>query len=231
MPRNIVLQALNRPGWASFNLLRFSYPQWRGLLGLPVLIDPNLLVFLSRHGQTEFNCANRFCGCSDSALTPRGIAEARRNGRALARKLGVGAPLRIVSSPLKRALDTAAIIQAELGCGGRIETDPRLAEIDFGAWEGLTLAEIESGYPVQWKQRCSNKWTHAPPGGESYQHLADRVGAWLREAHGDMLVVTHGAVDRVLRGLYAGLPPGDICALPEPQDELFQLQGGRVTTI
>lgn len=197
-----------------------------------MLIDPNLELFLARHDETEFNRANRFCGQSDSTLTANGIAEAQRNGRALAARLGPNPDLSLVSSPLQRALHTARIMRTELGCESRpIETEPRLREINFGAWEGLTLAEIEARYPTEWRARCAAKWTHAPPGGESYAEVADRVAQWLREARGSVLVVTHGAVDRVMRGLYAGLTQEEICMLPEPQDEVFQMQGGRITAL
>jgi broad specificity phosphatase PhoE len=195
-------------------------------------LDSPLLIYLARHGQTEFNCENRFCGEADSPLTATGIKEAHRNGRVLRRHVAKHTNLRLVSSPLKRALDTAAIIRSELARPEvPIETDTRLREIAFGAWEGLTVEEIISRDPAGWARRVADKWHHAPPGGESYAQVADRAGAWLKETHGDLLVVTHGAVDRILRGLYAGMSPDEICTLSEPQDEIFRLQGGRITTL
>jgi len=200
--------------------------------GAAVPLDPSLVIYLARHGQTVFNRENRFCGQTDSPLTREGIDEAHRNGRALRAHIGDRGALRLVSSPLARALETAGIIRSELGRSVLpIETDPRLREISFGAWEGLTVDEIKSRYADEWQRRLADKWNHAPPGGESYATVARRVGAWLDEAQGAQLVVTHGAVDRIVRGLYAGLSTGDICALPEPQDELFRLAGGRITTL
>jgi probable phosphoglycerate mutase len=195
-------------------------------------IDPSLTIYLARHGQTEFNCENRFCGDADSPLTPRGIEEAHRNGRALRAHVAKHAHLRLVSSPLQRALDTAAIIRSELGRAKlAIATDARLREISFGAWEGLTLEEIKARDPAAWARRVADRWHVPAPGGESYEAVAARVGAWLSEQSGVQLVVTHGAVDRILRGLYAGLTPEEMCKLPEPQDELFQLKGSRITTL
>ena len=195
-------------------------------------IDPSLTIYLARHGQTEFNCENRFCGDADSPLTPRGIEEAHRNGRALRAHVAKHAHLRLVSSPLQRALDTAAIIRSELGRAKlAIATDARLREISFGAWEGLTLEEIKARDPAAWARRVADRWHVPAPGGESYDAVAARVGAWLSEQSGVQLVVTHGAVDRILRGLYAGLTPEEMCKLPEPQDELFQLKGSRITTL
>jgi probable phosphoglycerate mutase len=195
-------------------------------------IDPFLTIYLARHGQTEFNCENRFCGDADSPLTPRGIEEAHRNGRALRAHVAKHAHLHLVSSPLQRALDTAAIIRSELGRAKlAIATDARLREISFGAWEGLTLEEIKARDPAAWARRVADRWHEPAPGGESYEAVAARVGAWLSEQSGVQLVVTHGAVDRILRGLYAGLTPEEMCKLPEPQDELFQLKGSRITTL
>jgi len=195
-------------------------------------IDPSLTIYLTRHGQTEFNRENRFCGAAESPLTPMGIEEAHRNGRVLRTHIGAPADLRLVSSPLKRAIDTAAILRAELQRPElAIETDARLREISFGAWEGLTVAEIKARDAAAWERRVADRWHTPAPGGESYAAVAPRVGAWLQEQHGVLLVVTHGAVDRILRGLYAGLSPAEICGLPEPQDEIFQLKDGGITTL
>jgi broad specificity phosphatase PhoE len=195
-------------------------------------MNPSLLIFLARHGQTEFNCEERFCGQTDSPLTKVGIEEAHRNGRALGAHVGAHEPLRIVSSPMARAQETARIIRSELGRSKQpIEIDARLREIAFGAWEGLTIPEIESRFDGSWAQRLHNKWTYAPPGGESYATVARRVGSWLCEAHGPTLVVTHGVVDRIMRGLYGGMSIHDICELPEPQNIIFQLKGGQITAL
>ncbi len=195
-------------------------------------LDPSLVLYLARHGETVYNRENRFCGEADSPLTPVGIKEAHRNGRALCAHLGSSPQLRIVSSPLKRAVHTADIMRTELAAPAlSIETDARLREISFGAWEGLTLEEIKTRDAPGWLHRIADRWDDAAPGGESYATVAARVAAWLSEQNGVLLVVTHGAVDRILRGLYAGLAPPEICKLPEPQDEMFLLQGGLVTTL
>lgn len=196
-----------------------------------VRIDASLDLYLARHGETAFNVANRFCGDSDSPLTPNGIAEAHRNGRVLRSTLGAG-ELDIVASPLERAVHTAQIMRGEIGRPQlSIATDPRLREISFGAWEGLTLDEIKRRDPEDWQRRIDDRWHHAPPGGESYASVAERAADFLSGARGTLLVVTHGAVDRIVRGLYAGLAPEEICRLSEPQDEVFRLNAGRITTL
>jgi len=199
---------------------------------LRIRVSASTLIFLVRHGETEYNRQNRFNGRSDSPLTDIGIDEARRNGRILREQDEDAHDLRVVSSPLGRAVHTAELIGEEIGLPPTgIEVDSRLTEISFGVWEGLTIDEIQSRYPGEWDNRHRNMWTYAMPDGESYEMVARRVGAWLEDARGRLLVVTHGAVDRVLRGLYAGLPENEICRLDEPQNVLFKLEGGAITRL
>lgn len=199
---------------------------------LRIRVSASTLIFLVRHGETEYNRQNRFNGRSDSPLTDIGIDEARRNGRILREQDEDTHDLRVVSSPLGRAVHTAELIGEEIGLPPTgIEVDSRLTEISFGVWEGLTIDEIQSRYPGEWDNRHRNMWTYAMPDGESYEMVARRVGAWLEDAQGRLLVVTHGAVDRVLRGLYAGLPENEICHLDEPQNVLFKLEGGAITRL
>ena len=196
-------------------------------------LNPSLLIYLTRHGETQYNRQNRFNGRTDSPLTELGVAEAHRQGRALSGVIDdTGDALRIVSSPLGRALHTAEIIRDQMrwACQA-IETDPRLTEISFGEWEGLTIEQIKHRYPGEWERRHQNMWTYVVPGGESYEMVANRAIDWLREADGPIVVVTHGGVERVLRGLYGRLPTAEIGHLAEPQDVLFQLKDGQITKI
>ena len=195
-------------------------------------LNPSLLIYLTRHGETHYNRQNRFNGSTDSPLTELGVAEAHRQGRVLSDEIELGSDLRIVSSPLGRAVHTAEIIRDQMRIASHaIQTDPRLTEISFGEWEGLTMEEIQSRYPGEWDKRHQNMWTYVVPGGESYEMVARRAAEWLGAAQGPMVVVTHGGVERVLRGLYGGLPTDEIGHLPEPQDLLFKLRDGQITTL
>ena len=194
--------------------------------------SPSPPLYLARHGETESNRKQRFNGRAESPLPALGHREARRHGRVLRREIGPQTGLRLVSSPLARARHTAELIRAELGLDAiEIELEPRLTEISFGVWEGLTAEEIEARYPGEWERRHHDMWRYVMPEGESYAMLAERAGSWLAETLGPMIVVTHGAVSRVLRGLYAGLPEEEIGQLEEPQDVLFKLESGRVTRL
>ena len=208
------------------------HSQFRAGTMTQFLLNPSLLIYLTRHGETQYNRQNRFNGRTDSPLTEIGVAEAHRQGRVLSEVIGPGSALRIISSPLGRAVHTAEIIRDQMRIRGHeIETDPRLTEISFGEWEGLTVEQIKDRFPGEWERRHQNMWTYVVPGGESYEMVAHRVGDWLHEAHGAMIVVTHGGVERVLRGLYGGLPRQEIGHLAEPQDLLFKLNDGQITAI
>ncbi|ODS01353.1 hypothetical protein AUC68_00360 [Methyloceanibacter methanicus] len=186
-------------------------------------------IYLLRHGETECNRAGRFDGRLDSPLTAKGVAEAKRQGRTLRSLIGPAEDFHIVSSPLGRAVHTARIVAEALARpDAEIETEKRLTEIDFGVWDGLTLKEIEQSFGAQWQERNKDRWSYRIPGGESYAMVARRVESWLRAAHGRLIVVTHGAVERVLRGSYAGMSEAEILSLDEPQDVLFRLEGGQV---
>ncbi len=129
------------------------------------------MIFLIRHGQTEFNVERRLQGRMDSPLTELGREQARRMGETLKAHLGEPGLWRVVSSPLGRTLATARIVCETLGLGCAIETDERLAEIHVGDWEGLSRQEIEAAQPGA----CDAEgWIFTAPGGETYEQMAAR---------------------------------------------------------
>ena len=190
------------------------------------------ILYLLRHGETEFNVVGRLQGQGDSPLTPRGRAQARGHGALLKTLIAEPAAWRVVASPLGRALDTARLACAELGLPeAAIETDPRLKEIAYGDWEGLTYDQIEASDPGNWAARQRDPWGFVVPGGESYEMVAARAGAFLSETNGHTIVISHGGTGRVLRGLYARLAPLEIKTLEQPQDALHRLAQGTIARI
>ena len=173
-------------------------------------------ILLIRHCEVPDEYRGRYIGSTDVPLSETGRAAARN----LAPQLARFAPETIFSSPLRRAVETA-----ELAAPGRaIRFDPRLAEIDFGAWEALTFAEIEQRATPE-ELRC---WSDSPgemafPGGESFPAFRRRVDeAFAELVRGDMgetvAVVTHGGpAMRILATLHH-LPP-------ERQHELLPPRG------
>lgn len=189
------------------------------------------MIYLVRHGQTEFNRDNRFQGHLDSPLTMLGAEQASRVGDWLRDLVGDIADVLLISSPLGRTLRTAEIIRDRLGSRAEIEIEPRLIEITVGAWEGRTRDEILAEHPAR-----SPGMLFESPGGETYDQVAARLSPWLAGLEPTdgrrRIVVSHGVAGRVLRGLYAGLPKAEVLALPSPpQDTIFRLSKGRIEQI
>ena len=154
--------------------------------------------YLLRHGETEWNRdGNRYCGRSDIPLAPAGLAQAAQAARALAHVTFSAA----YCSPLQRSVRTAAIIAEPHGLA--VGADARIAEIDFGRWEGLTSAEIMRTDPDSWSSwQRDPATTRAGGTGETGQELYDRFAAFLDEANrvhaGEtVLVVGHNTLNRI----------------------------------
>ncbi|HEX2036583.1 MAG TPA: histidine phosphatase family protein [Chloroflexota bacterium] len=158
---------------------------------------PSLRLLLARHGETVWNREGRYQGQRDSALTERGEAQAR----CLATRLADESIAVAYASDLRRAWQTAEVIAA--GRNLSVTRDASWREMSYGAWEGLTRAEIQERFPDAWQRRLANPAGIAPPGGESPLDLQRRVvGALhaLAERHPgqSVLVVTHGGALRAL---------------------------------
>lgn len=192
------------------------------------------MIYLLRHGETVWNREGRLQGQRDSPLTLTGIAQAQAMARRLRIEIGEPRTWRIVASPLGRAWQSAAIVAEALGMApAEISHDRRLVEVGFGAWEGLTVPEIEAAAPGAWARRVVDRWGFRPPLGECFADVVERVGPWLESVSDadDLIVVSHGITNRILRGTYAGLPSCDIMTLSESQDEIYRLHDGEFETL
>jgi broad specificity phosphatase PhoE len=196
-----------------------------------VIAIPHTVV-LVRHGETDWNVARRLQGHEDIPLNDRGRAQARRHGAALASRcarLGTRPDdLLFIASPLSRASETMRILRRELGLEpDAFRRDPRLVELGFGRWAGLTLPEVERGDPHGYAERLSKRWDARPPGGESMADGALRVAPLLREIDRPAVIVTHGGLIRVIHALVGIMERPDAWRLPTPQDRYHVLSGGR----
>jgi broad specificity phosphatase PhoE len=154
------------------------------------------LVFLARHGETEWTVTRRHTGSTDVPLTDAGELQAVELGQLLTRVK----PDRVLSSPLTRALDTARLA----GFEGRIEQYEALQEYDYGGYEGLTSDQIRAGRPG-W-----DLFRDGCPGGEMPEQVAARVKPLLDEivAEGQRVIIFgHGHCLRILAATYLGLAP------------------------
>lgn len=142
---------------------------------------------LLRHGQTAMSVEKRYSGLSDVPLTETGLRQAAAAAKALA---GAGIST-IVSSPLRRAVQTAEEVAAVTGVG--VITDEGFRETDFGAWEGLTFAEVRERWPAELTTWLADPAV-PPPGGESFAAVSERVTAALHRVLQDRVLQ-----DRVLQ--------------------------------
>jgi broad specificity phosphatase PhoE len=169
------------------------------------------VLYFVRHGETDFNVAQRLQGQYQTSLNIHGRQQAARCGELLddlfARDRLRARDFAYVSSPLNRARETMEILRSTLGLDpAAYDTDDRLMEISYGAWEGLTLAEVKAREPGVLTRRDRDKWDFAPPGGESYRDVAKRVADWYASATRDTVVTAHGGVARVLMANFHILP-------------------------
>ena len=167
-------------------------------------------LWLVRHGETEWSAAGRHTSSTDLALTPEGERKAAAVGRMLA---GTQFAL-VLSSPLRRALETCRL------AGYNAAIEPDLHEWNYGSYEGLTTAQIQVENP-NW-----TIWTGTPPGGESADEVAaraDRVIARAVAAGGDVALFGHGHMLRVLAARWLKLDPTN--------GRLFALSTGSISVL
>jgi broad specificity phosphatase PhoE len=183
------------------------------------------VLYYVRHGETDFNSQGRLQGRRDTVLNTHGRQQAAECGVLLGdlfvRDHRRAQDFKYVSSPLKRARETMEIVRAMLGLEAHnYEVDARLIEIAYGEWEGLTLHEIETRNASVLSARERDKWDFAPPGGESYRELADRIGNWYRPLTADTVVAAHGGGVRALMAI--------LNIVPEEQATHAQIEQGVV---
>jgi broad specificity phosphatase PhoE len=190
------------------------------------------MLLLVRHGETVWNRERKNQGRLDSPLTERGLTQANAIGRLLA-SLPQAAGASIATSPLHRALRTAEVIRKHVCCTGVLKIDERLRELSLGSWDGLTYDEIAARSPGIFEGEGRYEWYFRSPDGETYAAFAERVGGWLAEQSdaSSTIIVTHGLVGRVLRGLYAGLPRAEALSLSASHDRVFSLSDGSIETL
>lgn len=150
-----------------------------------------------RHGRTEWNDAGRMQGRADIGLSEAGRAQVRRwtLPAALAGAL-------FIASPLARARETAALMS-----DGRVDIDDALVEMDWGEWEGETLATLRTRGGAAFETNSARGLDFRPPRGESPRDVQQRIAAWLASNAAlphDIVAVTHQGVIRTVLALISG---------------------------
>jgi probable phosphoglycerate mutase len=197
----------------------------------PELKD-GITLYLARHGETEANRQSRFSGHRDTPLTDKGRSQARAVGEILKREVGSRPPLAFISSPLQRARTTMEIVRETLDLPREgYSIDARIEEINLGRWDQLTDAEARALDPALFDARAADKWHVHVPDGENYEQVATRATQWVQSLTADTFAVSHGALTRILRGLFLGLDWKGMSELDEPQGVVFRIQGTDVTRL
>jgi broad specificity phosphatase PhoE len=191
---------------------------------------PPPVIYYVRHGLTDWNAEQRLQGRHDIPLNPEGCAQAVRCGDILLdlfRRDGRSPEsFDYVSSPLIRARKTMEIMRATLGLPpGAYSVDPRLAEIAFGEWEGLTYADVMARDKDVVARRESDKWGFTPPGGESYAQVTARIGEWYARVDRDTVVAAHGGTARALVAYLKLAPPEDATHYSIDQGVVYVFSG------
>lgn len=186
-----------------------------------------MLIYMIRHGQTDWNAEGRMQGQKDIGLNAIGRQQASDNGRKLGQILGDSAGnFDFVSSPLGRTRDTMERLRAAMGLDPtQYRMDDRLKELSFGDWEGSTLPELAQVSPDRVAERARQKWGFIPPGddAESYEILSWRIGAWLKSVEMPTVCVSHGGVIRSCFRLIGDVGEDEACEMNIPQDRILKI--------
>lgn len=151
-------------------------------------------LYLTRHGETDWNVLSKIQGQTDTLLNETGIRQAGELAERLSEeKTEIK---KIFTSRQKRAYETAKIAAEKLQA--EIVVKDGLEEISFGKWEGYTWKQVKELFPEEYEEWHENRRYKIPPEGESYQQLLERLIPALQEIcrveKEDVLVVTHSAV-------------------------------------
>ncbi|MGN6570055.1 MAG: histidine phosphatase family protein [Pseudolabrys sp.] len=195
---------------------------------------PRPTVFYLRHGETDWNVAGRLQGRRDIPLNARGRGQATYCGGILrdlfARDGRDPSSLEFVSSPLLRATETMALAREAMGLPrDGYRTDDQLAELAFGDWEGMTIAQLHYSDPQRIAAREHDKWRFVPPQGESYEMVAARMRIWYEGLPGDVVAVAHGGTCRGLMAILGIAKPAAAPLVDIAQGVVYVFEGDKLT--
>lgn len=190
------------------------------------MLRPQYPFYMIRHGETDWNREGRFQGQTDIPLNFTGRQQAAYNGRNLKKRVADPGEWQFVASPLDRTRKTMEIARLQMELQpNEYQTDDRLIEITFGAWEKSTIEELAAKNQFDIERRQLNKWNFTPPDGESYAAGAKRAYSFLNDLSAPSIVVTHGGIMRAVRHLIEDLSGNDAANLSIPQDRIYHFDG------
>ncbi|AWN45016.1 histidine phosphatase family protein [Methylobacterium terrae] len=187
-------------------------------------------IYFVRHGETDWNAEGRLQGQRDTPLNAKGRGQAVEAGERLRGLVGTGVgDLPYLASPMERTRHTMEGLRAALGLDpAGYATDPRLREIGFGAWEGLTWKDVRRHDPARSQARDRDRWGFCPPGegAESYAMVAERVRPLLDALDRPTVIVAHGGVARAVMVTLGAAGPEEAPHLEILQGRILVLEAG-----
>lgn len=184
-------------------------------------------LYLIRHGETDWNAQKRLQGRKDIPLNTLGRRQAAEAGVCLKWLLSDVSQVDFVASPLLRTRETMSILRECMGLPAEdYRHDPRLLEIDFGDWEGLTWPQIQAQQPELHQAREADPLGFIVPSGENYPMVFERVASALDALQRDTVVVAHAGVLRAILALQGGVDAQTIPYLEIPQGKVLVLREG-----
>lgn len=183
-------------------------------------------IYLVRHAQSVANIGHIFQGHTyNTGLSPLGVSQAKLVGAYLAQRLVE----RVVSSPLKRAMETAEVISQSY------EVDPALIETDHGQWEGLREVVVKLRWPEIYQTWMTNPARAVFPGGEKFTDVQDRVLVWWDklDKNQDLVLVSHENILQIIIAHVAGWTLDDIWKfiLPNASVTTLEVSGGKARVV
>ena len=195
----------------------------------------NITIYFARHGQTDWNVAERMQGQLDIPINDIGRSQAKQNGLKLKELIQTPENWQFIASPLCRTSETMEIIRKNMGLDPKsYQTDDRLKEIHFGNYQGKTWVEISFETPDEQERRNKNFWNYIPPGegGESYAMFFERVSSWLESLDKNTVCVSHGGFNRCLHKYFLELTEEEARQIYKtPQDQVLKIHNKQLTWI
>lgn len=178
-------------------------------------------LFLVRHGQIDYGSEKRYIGITDLPLCDAGILQAM----ALKEYFSSIEFEKVFVSPLVRCLQTAELILLGRNTERIILED--LKEIHMGEWENQTMGHIKKHYREMYENRGATLDSFIPPGGESFEQLQKRAAAAFDQiasiTSGNVLIISHAGVNRVILSKLLGLPLKDLFKIEQTYGCINQL--------